>query len=158
MFEFKAWRCRLGLSQQEAADALGLSKGTIENYEAGRRRGSGQTVDIPKHIEAACNWISLQRAAERNHAIYATREARLLARQLMYSLSLPVYFSQTSSPGREFPTGHALAQYLGDIPKDETSLLEMLFPYADPKDLRRTMFRTWNPQDGASPEVPPEQS
>lgn len=51
---FKAWRKALGLTQAEAADALGISKPTVENYERGVRRDTGGAVEIPKHIALAC--------------------------------------------------------------------------------------------------------
>lgn len=146
--ELHAWRKSLGISQQEAADELGISKSTVELYEAGRRRDNGQPVEIPKYIEAACNWLSLVKASTSNHPQYATRDARLQARQLMYALSLPVWCAGFNKPdGMEFATYHAMLQFLGDIPSDETSLLEMLFPYRDPKDLRGTMIRSWSPEN-----------
>lgn len=52
--QFKAWRAAMGLSQQQAAEALGLSRLSIINYEAGRRREDGRPVAIPKTVELAC--------------------------------------------------------------------------------------------------------
>ena len=52
--EFKAWRKSMGCSQAEAAEALGLSKPTIENYEKGVRRDTGAAVEIPRHVALAC--------------------------------------------------------------------------------------------------------
>lgn len=52
--EFKQWRERSQLSQQEAADALGISKGSVVNYENGSRREDDRPVAIPKTIELAC--------------------------------------------------------------------------------------------------------
>jgi transcriptional regulator with XRE-family HTH domain len=52
--KFKSWRESLGLSQQAAADALGLSKGSIELYERGSRRDDGRPVVIPKTVQLAC--------------------------------------------------------------------------------------------------------
>lgn len=51
---FKAWRTIMDLSQLKAGEALGLSKGTIENYERGSRREDGRPVEIPRHIALAC--------------------------------------------------------------------------------------------------------
>jgi transcriptional regulator with XRE-family HTH domain len=48
----------MGLSQQSAADALGLSKGSIELYERGSRREDGRPVEIPKAVELACAALS----------------------------------------------------------------------------------------------------
>lgn len=44
---FKAWRLRMGLTQQQAADELNRSRMQISNYEAGRD-------PIPREIELAC--------------------------------------------------------------------------------------------------------
>lgn len=52
--DFKAWRTTMGLSQQAAADALGISKGSVELYEAGKRRDDGRPVVIPKTVALAC--------------------------------------------------------------------------------------------------------
>lgn len=51
--EFKAWRKAMGWSQAEMADALGLSRGSIENYERGSRREDGRPVEIPGVVVAA---------------------------------------------------------------------------------------------------------
>ena len=52
--QFKQWREFMGLSQQEAARALGLSKGSIELYERGSRRDDDRPVVVPKAVELAC--------------------------------------------------------------------------------------------------------
>jgi transcriptional regulator with XRE-family HTH domain len=46
-------------SQQEAADALGQSKGNIQNYERGRRRDDERPVVIPRTVELACAALAL---------------------------------------------------------------------------------------------------
>ncbi|WP_454917441.1 helix-turn-helix domain-containing protein [Xanthobacter sediminis] len=51
---FKTWRKVMGLTQAQAAEALGVSKPTIENYERGIRRDNGAPVEIPLHIALAC--------------------------------------------------------------------------------------------------------
>lgn len=45
--EFKAWRKRLGLTQGQAAEALGLSLRAIQYYERGER-------EITKTVALAC--------------------------------------------------------------------------------------------------------
>jgi len=57
--QFKAWRKHMNLSQQEAADALGLSKGSVDLYERGRRREDERPVVIPKTVELACAALAL---------------------------------------------------------------------------------------------------
>lgn len=51
---FRTWRKVMDLTQAQAGAALGVSKGTIENYERGHRRESGTPVEIPKHVALAC--------------------------------------------------------------------------------------------------------
>jgi DNA-binding XRE family transcriptional regulator len=48
---FAAWRKRLGLTQKQAADALGCSLRSISNYEGGH-------WPIPLAIELACEGLS----------------------------------------------------------------------------------------------------
>lgn len=52
--EFKAWRQAMEYSQRAAADALGLSRVTIELYERGTRRDDGRAVTIPRTVALAC--------------------------------------------------------------------------------------------------------
>lgn len=52
--DFKAWRAEMGFNQIKAAEALGLSKSTIELYEKGKRRDDGRAVDIPVTVALAC--------------------------------------------------------------------------------------------------------
>lgn len=49
--DLKQWRERLGLTQEQAAEALGLSRPTIARYECDN--------DIPLVVEYACNYLSL---------------------------------------------------------------------------------------------------
>ena len=51
---FKAWRRQMGLTQAGAAEALGISVPTVENYERGTRRENGNPVVIPKPVALAC--------------------------------------------------------------------------------------------------------
>lgn len=55
--DFKAWRTVMGISQAGAAEALGLSKSTIENYERGTRREDDRPVTIPLSVALACSAI-----------------------------------------------------------------------------------------------------
>ena len=53
--EFRTWRKSLGLSQKGAAEALGVSKSSVEHYEAGVRRGTDpRPVEIPRTVALAC--------------------------------------------------------------------------------------------------------
>lgn len=49
---FKHWRKALGLSQKEAAEALGLKRRVVQYYEKGER--DGEPVTIPKTVRLAC--------------------------------------------------------------------------------------------------------
>lgn len=51
--DFTRTRKHLGLSQQAMADALGISKSSIELYERGTRRDDGRPVEIPKTVRLA---------------------------------------------------------------------------------------------------------
>lgn len=50
--KFKAWRKALGLSQKEAAHALGLRRRIVQYYEKGSR--DGEDVAVPKTVRLAC--------------------------------------------------------------------------------------------------------
>lgn len=50
--DFKRWRKSLGLSQKEAAHALGLKRRVVQYYEKGQR--DGKAVEIPRYIRLAC--------------------------------------------------------------------------------------------------------
>lgn len=56
--DFKSWRKSLRWTQTEAANALGLSRGSVELYERGSRRDNGQPVEIPKTVALACAAVS----------------------------------------------------------------------------------------------------
>ncbi len=50
--DFKRWRKALGLSQKQAADALGLRRRIVQYYEKGER--DGEKVSVPKTVRLAC--------------------------------------------------------------------------------------------------------
>ena len=52
--DFRQWRSAMGMTQQQAAGMLGLSKSTIELYESGKRRDNDQPVEIPRVVALAC--------------------------------------------------------------------------------------------------------
>lgn len=51
--EFAEWRNHMGWTKTHAAQQLGLSPRTIENYERGQRSDSAP-VDIPRVVHLAC--------------------------------------------------------------------------------------------------------
>ena len=50
--EFKRWRKSLGMSQKDAAKALGLKPRIIQYYEKGER--DGEKVKVPRSIRLEC--------------------------------------------------------------------------------------------------------
>lgn len=55
--QFKSWRETLRLTQEEAADLLGISASSVANYERGSRREDNRPVEIPKTVALACSAI-----------------------------------------------------------------------------------------------------
>jgi transcriptional regulator with XRE-family HTH domain len=79
--EFRSWRERLELSQQAAADVLGMSKSSIELYERGSRRDDGRSVLIPTTVALACGFLEQRARLQRQIKMFDTgklwmREAR----------------------------------------------------------------------------------
>lgn len=74
--DFKAWRLALGFSQQEAADRLGISRGSVENYERGHRREDRRPVEIPLTVDRSCQVVALEEAAARGDVNLLTGEQR----------------------------------------------------------------------------------
>lgn len=53
--DFKAWRKAMKFTQAQAAEALGLGKSAIEQYDTGKRRSTGETIaEVPRPIALAC--------------------------------------------------------------------------------------------------------
>lgn len=50
--DLKRWRTALGLSQKDAAHALGLKRRVIQYYEKGER--DGDSIEIPLTVRLAC--------------------------------------------------------------------------------------------------------
>jgi transcriptional regulator with XRE-family HTH domain len=50
--DLKRWRTMLGLSQKDAAHALGLKRRVIQYYEKGER--DGDAIEIPRTVRLAC--------------------------------------------------------------------------------------------------------
>ena len=137
--ELKDWRLRMGLTQEAAADELGVSLTTMELYERGSRRDSDQPVTIPRSIELACAALALRFAAERNNVLLMSPEVRQQSQHVMYLLSLPTFEAAKAGKGKSFPTQHAALRDAGFIPDHEPSLLEQIFPLASASKLRELM-------------------
>ncbi|MFI0844415.1 helix-turn-helix domain-containing protein [Mesorhizobium sp. IMUNJ 23232] len=52
--DFRTWRKHMGFSQTKAAETIGVSRGSVENYERGSRREDDRAVEIPKTVALAC--------------------------------------------------------------------------------------------------------
>jgi DNA-binding XRE family transcriptional regulator len=61
--EFKAWRARMGFTQEQAAEKLGLSLGAIVNYEKGVRRDDGSEVNIKPPVMNMCRHLERKKMA-----------------------------------------------------------------------------------------------
>jgi transcriptional regulator with XRE-family HTH domain len=53
---FKRWRKSLGMTQKDAAEALGLKRRVVQYYEKGERKG--KSVEIPLTVRLACFALS----------------------------------------------------------------------------------------------------
>lgn len=47
---FAQWRKQVGLTQAEAAEALGVALTTVKQYEAGRHLGTGKALSPPSPV------------------------------------------------------------------------------------------------------------
>ena len=54
---FRRWRKSLGLSQKDAAAALGLKRRVVQYYEKGERQG--EPIEVPKSVRLACYAVSV---------------------------------------------------------------------------------------------------
>ena len=60
--ELKIVRVRLGMTQKQLAEALGISPGRVGDYERGYTRGKNRKdVQVPRLVELACEMLLVQR-------------------------------------------------------------------------------------------------
>ena len=57
--EFAKWRLKVGLTQAEAAEALGVALTTIKQYEAGKHLGTGKAKSPPEPVRKVMRAIAL---------------------------------------------------------------------------------------------------
>jgi hypothetical protein len=69
----------LGLSQQAAANVLGLSKSSIELYERGSRRDDGRAGEIPVTVQLSCKYLAQQ--ARLQQQLEALESGRMTMRE-----------------------------------------------------------------------------
>src|SRR3954452_598134 len=90
--EFAAARKRVGVTQEQWGEMLGISRFTVIDYERGTRRSDGQPVAIPKAHELACVALELgvrsygdlakHRADDRAYVRWAAKQLELPRRAL----------------------------------------------------------------------------
>jgi len=57
--DLKAWRAKLALTQDAAAEKLGMSASNYKDLESGKRRSSGKIIEvIDKRTQLACDSIA----------------------------------------------------------------------------------------------------
>ena len=60
--DMKIVRVRLGMTQRQLAEALGISSSRVGDYERGYTRGKNRkTVEVPKLVELACEMLLVKR-------------------------------------------------------------------------------------------------
>lgn len=53
---FARWRTSAGLTQQEVADAIGVTKGAVSHWETGRQRLDGMALTLLRMVAAERGW------------------------------------------------------------------------------------------------------
>lgn len=57
--DFRRWRRKLGLTQAQAAEKLGMGCSAIAQYDTGKRRAPAEIIEVlPRYIALACAAIS----------------------------------------------------------------------------------------------------
>lgn len=56
--QLKDWRMRLGWTQLQAAEALGISVSMLGLYETGKRYEDDRPVEIPRTVVLACAYLA----------------------------------------------------------------------------------------------------
>ena len=90
--EFAAARKRVGVTQEQWGEMLGISRFTVIDFERGTRRSDGQPAAIPKAHELACVALELgvrsygdlakHRADDRAYVRWAAKQLELPRREL----------------------------------------------------------------------------
>jgi len=57
--DFRAWRRKMGLTQEQAAELLGMGRTAVSQYDTGKRRAPAEVIEtVPRYIALACAAIS----------------------------------------------------------------------------------------------------
>ncbi len=57
--DFRTWRRKLGLTQDQAAELLGMGRSAVSQYDTGKRRSPAEIIEVlPRYIALACAAIS----------------------------------------------------------------------------------------------------
>ncbi len=62
--QLKAWRVLMDLSQEGAAELLGVSKTTYQSWERGRTFREGRPLEVQKTVEYACKWLAYEQGVK----------------------------------------------------------------------------------------------
>lgn len=71
------WRKAMNLTQQDAAEKLGVNRGTLADYERGLRRSDKKSIQIPKAIELACQSIKIGFDSYSDENAFCLRESEI---------------------------------------------------------------------------------
>ncbi len=101
--QFREWRAYMGYTLREAAEALDLSSGAVQSYEAGARP-EGRRVVIPRTVELACAALAVGiRKYWGLDARVGSDEGRELAPVTPVSRSTPPRSAPGASAGHRIP-------------------------------------------------------
>lgn len=94
--EFRQWRDVLGLTQQDAADLLGLVRGTIGDYERGKRRSTGGEAAVPQIVALACAgvWYTTSHRGDTPIDGKLTDRGKVLIQRLREDLAVLAHYEQ----------------------------------------------------------------
>jgi transcriptional regulator with XRE-family HTH domain len=128
--ELKMVRGLLGLTQDRLATELGVSKRTVEEYEAGRR-------SIPAAIRLALHLVTMRIAVERQNAKLTTNETGNLADKLADLRAQEFLGDKVNgwavSTGAHDVEGHGLTTYSWAVAADDGEAALKIIATRQPK-------------------------
>lgn len=52
--DFRAWQAHMGLTVRAAAELLGVSPSTVQDWRTGTSRSTGKPIELPPMLALAC--------------------------------------------------------------------------------------------------------
>lgn len=53
--DFRTWRRKMGVTQEQAAKILGMGRTAVSQYDTGKRRAPAEIIEtVPRYIALAC--------------------------------------------------------------------------------------------------------